>query len=64
VITSASISLSASQQGGSEQTDVPKRKGIRKSTLLIVGGVLLAIVALAAVASAMATAGPSEGAFD
>ena len=64
VITSASISLSASQQVASEQTDVPKRKGIGKSTLMIVGGVLLAVVVLAAVASAMPTAGPSEGAFD
>jgi hypothetical protein len=64
VIASASISLAASQQVASEQTDVPRRKGIPKSTLLIVGGVLLAVVVLAAVASAMPTAGPREGAFD
>jgi hypothetical protein len=64
VLASASLSIAASQQTASEQVEVPKRKGVRTSTLLIVGWVLLAVVVLAAVASAMPTAGPREGAFD
>jgi hypothetical protein len=64
VLASASMSIAASQQTASEQVEVPKRKGVRMSTLLIVGGVLLAVAVLAAVAGAMPTAGPREGAFD
>jgi hypothetical protein len=61
---SASVSIAASQQTASEQTESPKRKGVRTSTLLIAGGVLLVVAVLAVVASAMPTAGPREGAFD
>jgi hypothetical protein len=56
--------MAASQQTASETIDQPKRKGIRTGTLLIVGGVILAVALLAAVAGAMPTAGPREGAFD
>lgn len=63
-VTAASMSMAASQQTALEATDQPKPKGIRTGTLLIVGGVILAVALLAAVAGATPTPGPREGAFD
>jgi hypothetical protein len=63
-MTSASMTIAASEQTASEQKEQPRRKGIPTSTLLLVGGVILAVAVLAAVAGAMPTAGPREGAFD
>jgi hypothetical protein len=46
-------------------TNVEQRLGVNGSTTwIIVGGVLLAVVVLAAVASATPTPGPPPGAFN
>lgn len=51
--------------GGEDVRKIDERLNAKgKTTWIVVGGVLLLVVVLAAVASAMPTAGPPKGAFD
>ena len=61
---SASLSLAATQQAAQEVETQPKNRKFPTTTVLVIGGVVLAVLVLAAVASGTPTAGPPEGAFD